>query len=281
MTPDASTPRRHLRSAVEWVAYHWEKSPWAFNALGGVLAMLVSLATGFDRIPGRNALTVVWAVGVVLAVVLLVIGPLLIARRAVRLKDLQATIKDLERRQKRINDARERDSADLRRVLDRVGRELLAECGVDKDDTRISIYQHHGDENKFALVGRASLNPTLSKAGRSVYHDDVGLIAKAWRERTAHDRVWYTDTDKWVDYQARTFKIDIEEARGISMKSLSYLGVRIDDDVPVGILVIESTNRERVTEEHAEQVRSHPAFGRFQLMLRAAPKLPLEEPTTS
>lgn len=281
MTSEASTLRAPLRKAARWVADHWEKSPWMFNAGGGVLAMMVSLATGFDQIPGRNISTVIWGFVAVVAAVLLVVGPFLLARRARRVKTLQGTIEGLERRQERIDEARARDSADFKSVLDKVGRELLAECDVDTDDTRISIYQHHGDEKKFALVGRASLNPTLSEPGRSVYRDDVGLIAKAWRERTAHARVWFTDPEQWVGYQARTFRMNPEEARGIAMKSLSYLGVRIDDgDVPVGILVMESTVRERVTEQHAEQARSHPAFDRIRLMLRAAPKLPLEESTT-
>lgn len=276
MRSAASSPRGFLRNGARRVTYHWEKSPWMFNAGGAVLAMAVGIATAFDRIPGRNIATAIWAFVAVLAAVLLVVGPFLLARRAERVKVLREEVERLEQRQKRVEDARVRDSSDLKRVLDQVGRELLAECGVDSDDTRISIYQHHGADKKFALVGRASLNPTLSERGRASYRDDVGIIAKAWREQIAHDRVKYTNPEKWVDYQVRTFGLDRAEAWGVAMKSLSYLGVRIDhDEMPVGILVMESTNRDRVTEKHAEAVRSHPTFGNIQLMLRSAPKLPL------
>lgn len=272
--------RRFPRKFVRWVADHWDKSPWLFNGAGAALAMLVGGATVIDQIPGYNFVTVIWAAVAIIAVVLLVAGPYFLAKRAERVKNLLVRIERLEHQKQRIDSARVRDSAELKSVLDGAGRELLRECGLDSEDTRISIYQHHGSEKKFALVGRVSRNPTLCQQGRSAYQDDVGLIAKAWQEETAYDRVWFTDPGKWVDYQVRTHGLNRETASGIRMKSLSYLGVRIDDgDHPVGILVVESKDRDRVTVEHAETVRSHDAFLKMQIMLHAAPKLPLEDPS--
>lgn len=265
---------------MRWVADHWDKSPWMFNGAGAALAMLVGVATVFEKIPGLNIVTAIWAGVALLAVALLVAGPYFLAKRAERVKDLLARIECLETERQRIDDARERDSAELKSVLDGAGRELLRECGVDTEDTRISVYQHHGHEKKFALVGRVSRNPKLCELGRAAYRDDVGIIAKAWQEEIAYDRVWFTDPEKWVDYQVRTHGLNPEKAWGIGMKSLSYLGVRIDDgDRPVGILVMESKDRSRVTAEHAETVRSHDAFVKMQMMLHAAPKLPLEDPS--
>lgn len=277
MSSADAAPRRSLLGLVRSLGDRWDRSPWVFNATGAVLAMAVGASTAFEGIPGKNPVTLLWFAVIVLAVFFLVTGPYLLARRAERVEELTQRISQLEEELGRVEEARSRDRAELKSVLDGVGRDLLKECDIDADDTRISFYQHHAEEKKFALVGRASRNPTLCQRGRPSYPDDVGIIAKAWQEETATDRVWFSDPEKWASYQERAHGMDRAAARRIHMKSLSFLGVRIDDgDQPFGILVIESKNRDRVTPEHAETVRSHGAFSRIQAMLHVAPKLPLE-----
>lgn len=271
-------PRRGKcrQRVISWVIRKWEKSPWFFNAAGAVLAMVVGMATAFESIPGVNFRTALWGAVGLLAAFFLTTGPILLASRAESLAKLRRRISQLEGNQKRLQEAQARDLAELKRVLDESGHQLLKECCIHDNETRISVYQHHDQERRFVLVGRASKSPTLCEAGRASYPDNRGLIADAWQKGTAHDTVRYTDVEKWINYQVNNKGLIRSDAEHIKMKSRSYLGVRIDDDDtrPLGILMLESLEKDTVTTKHAETASSHPAFARLRALLRAAPTPP-------
>lgn len=270
---DGNPPVRRL---LKWLSAAWEKFPWIVNAIGGVVVLAVGMLTAVDGVPGRNAATYVWVLSGCFGGALLILGPFLASRRSKRIKELSGEITELQERKRRTDTATERDKQALRETLDETGLELLQECGVNTDDTRISIYQHHRIDRQFVMVGRTSRNPKLNESGRVTYRDSTGLIAEAWEHEVYHNTERATDPEVWAVNQTRRFRMDINEARSIKMKSRSFLGVRIDDNnVHVGILVLESTDPKRITPDHAENIRAHGAFMRLQCMLRAAPKPPL------
>lgn len=253
----------------------WDKSPWIVNACAGVLALLVGAASALPQMFKDPFLTIVWAALILIAIVLLVMGPLFSARRAARTLDLEEQIQDLERAATDRQEALAVKTRDLRAVIREAGSELLAQCELSCEDTRLSVYQWHSANRVFVLVGRVSTNPTLTLPGRPEYPDGMGLIAQAWERGRAFHREWATDPTRWVASQVQKFGVPSATAEQMKMRSRSFLGVRVDDGgIPVGVLMLESTDLNRVTAAHEDTIQSHPAFVRLQALLRAAPRTP-------
>jgi len=109
---------------------------------------------------------------------------------------------------------------------------------------RISVYKVYDD--KFLLIGRSSVNPTLAKTSRGNYPINEGFIALAWQEGeffiddlpdpTKNNRTTYYNACKAVS------EIPRETIDAIKMASRSFYIKRLSgfDNKPKAIIVIES-----------------------------------------
>lgn len=109
---------------------------------------------------------------------------------------------------------------------------------------RVSVYKVYQD--KFVLIGRSSVNPILTKAGRSSYPITEGLIGKAWAE----GEFFITDLPDPNERSGNTYynrvnqisPISREVVNALNMQSRSYFILRMNgfENRPKAIIVIES-----------------------------------------
>lgn len=145
------------------------------------------------------------------------------------------------------------------------------------DHSRVSIYQHDPQCGTFIPVGRRSANPELEKWGRPEYPDSYGIIREAWTGRKVFKFRLSANPEKWAAEQHRLYDVPLKVARDIRMKSLSYIGLRIDygpNATKVGITVLESLSPQGVSSWMADTVRSTDAFHNLALALAVGPKPP-------
>ena len=109
---------------------------------------------------------------------------------------------------------------------------------------RISVYKVY--ENKFKLIGRASVDPILSSAGRTEYPIGDGFIGKGWREGEffINNLPDLTASNGNTYYNAinRINNIPREVVNSLRMKSRNFFIYRINgyDGNPKAVLVFES-----------------------------------------
>lgn len=114
---------------------------------------------------------------------------------------------------------------------------------------RISLYIHRG--NSFFRLSRFSRNPNYNRTGRKLYPEDEGCLADAW-ERGA-SVVQLPDPKNWEEYKKELedkHNIDGDVADKLTMKSRSYVGIRLTDprtNAHRGVVVFESTKATGVT----------------------------------
>lgn len=109
---------------------------------------------------------------------------------------------------------------------------------------RVSVYKVY--DNKFILIGRSSVNPNLTKAGRNSYPVSEGLIGKAWAE----GELFITDLPDPNERGGNTYynrvnqinPIPREVVNSLNMQSRSYFILRMNgfENRPKAIIVIES-----------------------------------------
>ena len=108
---------------------------------------------------------------------------------------------------------------------------------------RISVYLHVGKD--FNRIGRYSENPNYDKAGRKLYPENQGCIAKAWEQGTFQDVL--PDPKNLEEYKKvleERYNIDSKTADNLTMKSRSYVGIRLTDPrtrLHRGVIIFETT----------------------------------------
>ena len=142
----------------------------------------------------------------------------------------------------------------LRAILVRLADSL----DLNSSTIRLSVYCH--EQSEFVLLSRMSADPALKVRGRNSYPDSQGVIGKAWKLRTAALVDLPEDYDAWQK-QLAINGIDEDTASKLSMRSRSLIGVRIDADeggeqVPVGVLVLESTKPRGVNGKTVDKLRT-------------------------
>lgn len=277
-------PRRFLpaewerRKLIHAVLAFREKSIVVVQIIGGLAAVILGVMTSS---PGQwSGWKLAWIIILlVLAVLTLVVGPIMESRCRTSGLALEAEHDKTMRRVTAERDGlRKRhaiDKVELRRSIESVAQVLLHDCELMSTNSRISVYQHEADHAEFIQVGRVSVNPEWRKPGRPTYPDDLGHIAEGWREMTVYQTNGRVTPEKWAEAQARK-GMDYDVAMSISMKSRSYLGVRLDyADKSVGMVMAESLDSDGVAAELADTIRSHNSIDQLAAMLAVAPKLPV------
>ncbi len=123
-----------------------------------------------------------------------------------------------------------------------------------QETDRVTIYSHDDKFKHFVPFNRISQNPELDKHGRNAYPDNQGYIGKTWRE----GKFFIDSLPEWKTNEAEYIKIMKRENfpkglhKTLRMKSRLFFGWRINDSKdqkPLAILMIESTEPNRWTEE--------------------------------
>ena len=116
-----------------------------------------------------------------------------------------------------------------------------------KNCDRISLYVLNGEE--FRIIGRYSENPKFKRIGRKYYPSDCGYIAMCFNNNNGNPYFVKdglpSSLDKYVARVSKETGMSADVIKALSMKSRSYFTRVITDgqDMNVGVLVIESTNK--------------------------------------
>lgn len=109
---------------------------------------------------------------------------------------------------------------------------------------RISVYKVY--ENKFKLIGRASVDPTLSSTGRTEYPIRDGFIGKGWREGEFFVKnlpeLTLSNGNTYYNAINKINPIPRDVVNSLKMKSRNFFVYRINgyDGNPKAVLVFES-----------------------------------------
>lgn len=117
-------------------------------------------------------------------------------------------------------------------------------------------------DGEFVLVARHSADPVLARPGRKAYPIDQGVIALGWQDPGWHATTKLSeDRDTWLAEMER-FGIGGDEARSLTMQSLSIGALRINskDGGAIGMLVLESLGKLGVNSTTLNQVRASTLF---------------------
>jgi hypothetical protein len=116
---------------------------------------------------------------------------------------------------------------------------------------RISLYIKIEDRNEFVFVGRFSWNPELQRKGRNTFLADQGCIAKGWQHEWFFDASVPDNNEDANRHHQKNYNVPIAVSANLKMRAKLYAVRKILNklDRPIGVLVIESTNREAFTEE--------------------------------
>jgi hypothetical protein len=177
---------------------------------------------------------------IVAGAILLGIEGMLIARRRLATRQLEAEEPELRRR------------ADLGAAvplrLMRLELKGLSEKAGFFSNERISVYREEGDG--FTLVARFSLRPSFHRSlGRFSLPLEDGVLGKAWAQGSAEisnlptPGADETPNLQWLRAQERSCGISQGDAAGFAMRSQSYVAFRIatPDQEAQGAIVFEST----------------------------------------
>lgn len=210
---------------------------------------IISIAFVFPRI---NSFFISWSI----ITVPLVIGVLAFAE-SMKLDDSLKNESEKEMFKNRIKDL-DKERSRLQSCHEEVGEYLagLPEAFMKsvskfldlKNSDRISLYVLN--DKKFQIIGRYSKNPKFKEIRRKEYPSDCGYIAKCLNNNNGNPYFVKeglpSNLDKYVARVSKETGMSADVIKALSMKSRSYFTRVITDgrDKNVGVLVIESTNKE-------------------------------------
>jgi hypothetical protein len=126
---------------------------------------------------------------------------------------------------------------------------------------RISVFIWK--DNNFERLGRYSKNPEFRIIGRATYPVAEGCLHLAWvNGHHFQDQIPFPNskrqTQRWINYHRDHYNMPPSTSEKLNMKSCWYYSIRIDNDknndVPLGVLVIESTNPTRFRKDEIDIV---------------------------
>jgi len=151
--------------------------------------------------------------------------------------------------------------AALQAALDSLLMQLLKDRSIANPSCRVSAYSVEHD--RFVLLSRRSVNPTLERRGRRTYPLEKGVIGQAWERQSAWSSFDVESREEWEAELISSGGFSAEEARALTMLSRSVLAVRVDSpiDDKIGMLVLESESKDAFEASSADALRRRPLFG--------------------
>ena len=124
------------------------------------------------------------------------------------------------------------------------------------EDERVSLYKHDGTQ--FIQIARYSKNPEYCKKGRSVYPEDQGCIAEAWRSGESYLQV-SDPRSQWDAYLAEHLKKKIGEqtVQHFTMPSRFYAAFAITEPSnghKIAVIVFESVRLDIIRKDKLKQI---------------------------
>lgn len=185
-----------------------------------------------------HRLAVSWTL-IVAAAVLGVVEAIVVARRQLRVRDLEAAVAGLERRA----------GAGEEAVIGLMRAELRAiqERARQFSSERVTLFRCDGDH--FTLVARRSPCPPFDESlGRNRYPLDQGVLGAAWQNNVAGEPslppagpTSEAPRRRWLEAQV-LLGVPEDVARSFTMRSQAYAAFRIQErDRALGVIVFEST----------------------------------------
>jgi hypothetical protein len=222
--------KRFARFAWRWITVVIPVAVVVLTASSGV-------TSGHYHV-GRHRVSVAWTL-IAVAALLALVEAAIVARRQLRVGDLEAANIELETRAV----AGEEALVDLMRA------ELIAlqERASHFSSERVSLFRCDGDH--FTLVARRSPCPPFDQSlGREKYPLDEGVLGQAWANGTAGapalpagGPTYETPRRRWLDAQKR-LGVPERIATNFTMRSQAYAAFRLAErDRALGVLVFEST----------------------------------------
>ncbi|MCI2956936.1 hypothetical protein MN032_04460 [Agromyces atrinae] len=271
MTGKGSATYR-VASGIVWLG-RFAKG-WLPRTLGGVAALLLILwgALG-DHVWKQVGLTLLIA-GIAVAILAFFAEILVQQPSYMRLSQLR---EEAESRAAGKSQALERA---LRILLVRLG----MHCELMGHSDRFSVYYFH--EGEFVMIARHAKNPTNAGQGRMRYPADRGAISVAWSEPQGQVLVTMPSGNEAWKRAARKQGLTDEEIGRLKMRSLVLGGYRLEaNEASVGVLVVESTTSNRITQTHLDQIASShivaaigELVGAFAMMTPAGESIASAEP---
>lgn len=118
-----------------------------------------------------------------------------------------------------------------------------------KNTERITLYIYDGDRHVFIPFSRVSQNPVFKNKGRQEYPANEGCIGKAWENGWCFDNKFPINFEKYKDYSRRNYAMPPATTKGLAMRAALLACMRIEnDDNPLGVIVVESTEKHRYVE---------------------------------
>lgn len=168
--------------------------------------------------------------------------------------------------------------ANLAKALEPHLKNLLTVMGVWGEQGRVSAYRHDETTSKFIMISRISHDPSLAKAGRGTYPDNIGLISTAWTLGECDDDCSRTGPEAWARYQERNANLPFDIGIGVKMKARSIRGLRLDNEDtphPLGVLIFEHMEYQRFSQDQPLQtlltLSTLPEFKCIQTAFHAVP----------
>lgn len=148
----------------------------------------------------------------------------------------------------------------VERALSMLLQRLGEHCAVDTSNDRISVY-YHTDEH-FVMIARHSRNPEYDKPGRRKYELRQGVIGKGWEETYGTALVQLpAKLDNWIRSMTENHGFTRDQALKMRMKSREIGAIRVEGSRnSVGMLVIESTDKDRVNQVTLEAAQESVIF---------------------
>lgn len=125
---------------------------------------------------------------------------------------------------------------------------------------RVTLY--YFKKNYFYYVGRYSVDPENSRENTLRFELNGGVISQAWRKQVHKDVVCpeYNegDPEPYFSYVMQTYSFSEQKVSSLGMKSCQYYARRIDDtSEPIGVIVFESSSKNKFTERQIKRIESY------------------------
>lgn len=260
---------------INILAFLWERASVFFSAIGSIGAVFLGLYTSLPG-PWDLQKILITILIFLITVIFSIFAPWANHRLKKSFHYYDEEIRNLNTKIDNFKNARNSDIEKMQTIFREIGNQLLEDCNIYNDHTRISLYQHEPKERCFILLERLSKNPSLSQKGRPYYPDDQGFISEVWERNKAEGSINAKDPENWAKRQNKDYNIPLEVAYNIKMKSRSFSGISLinKSKISVGLLIIESTEQKSIPNDVLDRIEGQKSFEQLSLMLSVTPHLP-------